>query len=617
MIDLTRTIADPLRYGWKAHYLSLMIHGGYDVPSAIAFAPDEPIENYEVGQENAQLAVRSSGLAEDSATESFAGSFETHLSVMGSQQAREAIQSVRASGEGVTPMGVIVQAMVTSPTISGVAFSCDPVTLDENRVIISWIDGLGDALVSGEVSGHDLAFDVATGKLISGEWPLAKFQLEMVVILVRSLAQKLDRPVDVEWCIGPKSDPVTALQVRPLVLSHPMTVDPGDVQQFEQLPGPVKAHPKMRLRLEAAQLKVPMSGARALVATRKGGMPDIPDFHTSEHSAGRSVVLLLPRHVEGLVIREFTQDCSTDVEFFTRGCQRYSIRQYPGHTDALDTVVSTLAKGLETAPLACVIEQEILHAYATGIIRRASGGYILEMALGHFVPKGYVGTSTFVLDHDLHLTHQTAVEQLKAYHFINGHVVVEEPPYEKLTVSESDLAGIINQLRPMLESRPEAALEFGVLGKPSDLSAYIIDVADSDVGAADLSAETIARGVIAAGTARGPLVDLRGASNHENLNAHLLENIKSGDPEHMKPAVYVASRASVDLLPIVRACPPGSGFVFEQASLLAHLAVVLRERGIAAVVLSSPDVDSLIGSESVLIDSNADVLVRPAVEVHK
>jgi phosphohistidine swiveling domain-containing protein len=52
--------------------------------------------------------------------------------------------------------------------------------------------------------------------------------------------------------------------------------------------------------------------------------------------------------------------------------------------------------------------------------------------------------------------------------------------------------------------------------------------------------------------------------------------------------IIVADRASTDLLGHV--CAPGvAGFIFRQASMLAHLPVVLREKGIPAIVLEDDD----------------------------
>lgn len=603
MIDLARTIADPTKYGWKAHYLSLMLQWGLNVPQATALSTDEASNSYTAANELEHVAVRSSGVGEDSSRGSMAGSFASFLDIRGTDATRTAIEAVRASGHGCMPMGVVVQAMARMPVVSGVAFSCDPVTLNVDRFAISWSEGYGDGLAAGSVAGADLQVDAKSAMPITGNWPLSQRSLTDLVGLVGLLATKLGRPVDVEWCIQEGAMDVSLLQVRPLVLPEPAVVDLVTTSDFAALPGQVLEHSKMRLRREAAGLGIPMSPARAIVATGVGGLPNVPAFPVSRDSAGRSVVLIHPNKVEGKIIREFAQDCSTDVEFFTRGCQRYSIRQYPTSRDAGRTVFETLRLGLQSGPLACAIEQEVLHAYATGIVRGTSTGYLIEVALGHFVPKGYVETSSFLLDESGRVILENRAPQTKAYHFINGHVVTEEPPYEDLALTPGDLRSIVKVLRPLILKRPDAAFEFGLLGRPGSLSAYMIDVADADDSADAMTQGTIERGIVSPGVARGRVVDLRNAQVLDDLNAHLLQGHDEDSAEELEPAIYIARSASVDLLPLVRQCGTGSGFVFERAALLAHVSVILRERGLAAVLMSPQQIDNLLANGAMQFDT--------------
>lgn len=603
MIDLSEQIVDPARYGWKAHYLSRLIELGFVVPEALAIAPDE-IPDVSMLNPDLAYAVRSSGLGEDAHSNSYAGHFTTQLCVRGQDRLMAAIQDVRASAAGEMPMGVIVQEMVGDPIASGVAFSVHPVTLARNVAMVSWIHGLGEGLVSGELAGNDVEVSLQHATVSGGVWPFgAKLLGEIVDGLIR-LQEDLGRPVDVEWCVS--SESLILLQLRPVVLPIPDVIGLDAASAFARLPSVVAAHSKMTLRADAAQLGVPMSRARAILATHTDGEPITPSFPATERSAGRSVVLLHPTRIEGKVVREFTKDCSTDVEFFVRGCQRYAIRQYPDQSSAAQSIAHTLSIGLEHGALACVIEQEILHAYATGILRRTSEGYLVEAALGHFVPKGYVETSLFALSNDLEVTLRAEVPQSKSYHFMNGHVIVENPPYEQLSLTDADLRGLVHAMQPILRRRPGVALEFGLLGYAgAELDPYMIDVADSDSETSNLLLTDAVRGVISAGTASGHVVDLRSAGTQDDLNAHLYNSVSSLD-SGLHPSIYIAQRASIDLLPIVRAAHPDSGFVFERASLLAHLSVVLRERGLAAVTAPPEAIEGLLHQSGNLMINTAD-----------
>jgi pyruvate,water dikinase len=110
-------------------------------------------------------AVRSSGLAEDSADFSFAGVFETVLDVRGADELVAAIERCWASHRsgiadayrtrrGVTDdvaMAVVVQRMVHAEW-AGVSFSADPITQALSVSVINATRGLGEKLVSGQVN---------------------------------------------------------------------------------------------------------------------------------------------------------------------------------------------------------------------------------------------------------------------------------------------------------------------------------------------------------------------------------------------------------------------------------------------------------------------------------
>ncbi|QDQ25955.1 hypothetical protein FNU76_06075 [Chitinimonas arctica] len=111
------------------------------------------------------VAVRSSGVDEDSAEYSFAGQHDTFLNI---GQAKAMLDSVRACWASMwnhsalvyrarqmdhaTPqaIGVVVQQMINGDT-SGVAFSENPVLGQTDQMLIEACIGLGEGLVSGRV----------------------------------------------------------------------------------------------------------------------------------------------------------------------------------------------------------------------------------------------------------------------------------------------------------------------------------------------------------------------------------------------------------------------------------------------------------------------------------
>jgi pyruvate,water dikinase len=104
-----------------------------------------------------QFSVRSSATAEDSQEMSWAGQMKTYLGVKGLQNIYSCVMKCWASqftyiamqykleyGQAVNvPMAVVVQEMVDCDC-AGVAFSCDPITGDGRKVVITANYGLGE-----------------------------------------------------------------------------------------------------------------------------------------------------------------------------------------------------------------------------------------------------------------------------------------------------------------------------------------------------------------------------------------------------------------------------------------------------------------------------------------
>jgi pyruvate,water dikinase len=118
-------------------------------------------------QENVDVAVRSSGVAEDAPTMSFAGQFETFLNVSGQENLLKAIKKCLASSfgdrvivyrqeKGISQLkfalSVGVQKMVRSDLASsGVMFTLDTETGFDKIVLINSIYGVGEMIVKGKI----------------------------------------------------------------------------------------------------------------------------------------------------------------------------------------------------------------------------------------------------------------------------------------------------------------------------------------------------------------------------------------------------------------------------------------------------------------------------------
>ena len=122
------------------------------------------------------VAVRSSANAEDLPDLSFAGQQETFLNVSGADEVAASVKQCWASlwaaqainyrhemgiDHRSVAMGVVVQEMVPSE-VSGVLFTANPVNGDRSQIIVNCSFGLGEAVVSGQVTPDTYVIDRST-----------------------------------------------------------------------------------------------------------------------------------------------------------------------------------------------------------------------------------------------------------------------------------------------------------------------------------------------------------------------------------------------------------------------------------------------------------------------
>ena len=204
-------------------------------------------------------AIRSSAVAEDQAGASFAGQHETLLNVLGEDAVLAAIQRCWASlwteraiayrehkglASASLRMAVVVQRLVPAEA-AGVMFTADPLTGDQDRIVIEASFGLGEALVAGRVTPDRYVVDKETlnirdrfvgekevlirpapagGTLEEAVHParratpaLPDHLIAGLAALGRRVETLYDRPQDIEWALYQgqlyllQSRPVTSL----------------------------------------------------------------------------------------------------------------------------------------------------------------------------------------------------------------------------------------------------------------------------------------------------------------------------------------------------------------------------------------------------------------------
>lgn len=191
------------------------------------------------------VIVRSSSPHEDTESSSMAGHFRSILDVTGWDELVDAVRDVVTSAEG-DPMAVLVQPLL-QPAWGGVMFGADPVTGLSDRLLVSAVPGGPDRLVSGAVSGAQMALS-PRGRLLDGSdldpELRARSTRRALVRLARAAADLFGGPQDIEWAIGHDGH-LVLLQARPITtVGHEVrvagpTLGPGPVA--ETFPAPLSA----------------------------------------------------------------------------------------------------------------------------------------------------------------------------------------------------------------------------------------------------------------------------------------------------------------------------------------------------------------------------------------
>lgn len=207
------------------------------------------------------VAVRSSATAEDLPDASFAGQQDTYLWVVGEDEMLKHVRKCWASlftarairyrrdnniKEEEVLMSVVVQKMVNSK-VSGVAMTLNPMNGDRSKIVIDAGFGLGESVVSGEVTPDNYVLDKVILEIVKQQIHEQEFalvpdfenkcvqkkmltqdeakkeclsltELKQLGTLCKQVEKHYKSPQDIEWALDgdlPDGENLTLLQSRP------------------------------------------------------------------------------------------------------------------------------------------------------------------------------------------------------------------------------------------------------------------------------------------------------------------------------------------------------------------------------------------------------------------
>jgi pyruvate,water dikinase len=264
-------------------------------------------------------------------TASFAGQHAPFLNVKGKDNVVKAVKKCWASlfepraifyrvekgfKHSRVAISAVVQVMVESEK-SGVAFSVDPISQDKNKIVIEAVYGLGEAIVSGEVTPDKYILHKGLLKIIDkkiskqekmlvrsdggNEWK--KVDAELVNLqkipdpqiirlgkIVRDIEKHYKFPQDIEWAIYGsdiyiiQSRPITTLskeieeEYKKITEEKEKVAEEKEIEKIEEIKEVIRKKIEEKIEEKVTGMeKKPVSEARVLVK----GLGASPGFATN------------------------------------------------------------------------------------------------------------------------------------------------------------------------------------------------------------------------------------------------------------------------------------------------------------------------------------------------
>lgn len=587
---ITDNIISSEHFGGKAFWLKWLNDNCFPVPKSYFSKAEDPCfytpayyerlrdEIKSLFQSNEQIALRSSGIQEDGEKESKAGKYKSFLHIAPSdfssicEKHKEIIINSSEQGDST---GVVFQQMIDA-VYSGVMFTSNYINFSKKELIIHYCNGTGDALVSGaskEIEKITVQKDNPEFKdKTMGIYllPLAKMGIE--------IENKLNKPMDVEWCIERNTGKIFILQCRPITSifleqNEIKKVTAQSIGDDERL----KSLDKVRIRLMAESHDVVISDG--YIVNCNCITDDFPfdsiKLNRSQFCKGYNVVVVTPKMIDEKIVRHFVGKKSDAMRSIT--CNRYSFRMFPKFEN-IDEALNSIYKQVKSCSWICtMIIQEIFDPKFTGIIKSGKDAVFIEIARGHFVAKGIVPMSLYVMKKNEIDSYEA--EQDKYYRILEGHQIEQNIDRQIIHIAEEDLRNIERQFVPVLKGIG-CNLEFGLLDYDGNLEPYLIDFTE-DNSEETISSTDVEAGIISHGNICGKLVKTEMTNIQQSLDVHC-QNAIGNSVVSCEPVIFLCELPDIKLMEKLN--KQNIGFVFKGGSQLCHLSILLRERHIPALI---------------------------------
>jgi len=230
--------------GGKAYGLFLLDSVGLQIPETLIIPKGLNITDYKQQiqkfiynvnsqYKNTMFAIRSSADNEDGVKNSWAGMYDTKLSVpfedvyeniikmyyYTDTARKEAYSSIFSNNTSNSEMSLVVQRMV-EPNVSGVCFTVNPINGNSDEIVIEVIEGIGEKLVGGKVTPQLYIIKEPCDCIWyeSGDFFASKLLSDNIICdivnKIEYLKNKIYKEADIEFAI--QNEDIYFLQIRPI-----------------------------------------------------------------------------------------------------------------------------------------------------------------------------------------------------------------------------------------------------------------------------------------------------------------------------------------------------------------------------------------------------------------
>lgn len=623
------------QFGGKANGLNELFSNGLNVPASFFIEATDDVSKIDYLSFQQELlahleefknqaglydiAIRSSALNEDGVNDSLAGHYDSILGLMSLEEIISGIKQVILSQKNLADsaysnnkMGVVLQKFIRAD-YSGVIFSSNPLTFSKNESIVSFTDGCGDKLVSGEEEGTDVLITVCENELslpINQEIPFGEQKLFELCQQVKALERRLGYPIDVEWTI--REGVISYIQCRPLTSITKIEAMTArvDTKYLAGKPKQLLKSDKVAIRIEAQKKHTHISDAYVIISNdsnKQNPSNDLKSITRSPFCQGYSTVVIYPQRVLDKVVRSFIGD-TRNLNLDSTGNQDSVIQSSPKYQNLNECVTDFVNRTKQDFWISTIIIQEIYAPKFTGVIKREGDNYMIEIIKGHFFTKGTIPPSNYLVTQEAEVISKHEVIQDEWYEISEGAVIRHKDRSNQMNrLMKQEIQSILDEFEPFL-AEEEALIEFGLLEGDHKAKPYLIDLVKNSENLPELTSQDISQGILSHGKLTGKLVyvDL---NDEESFDLHFHNNFNENSQNHVEKTIFVCKKTSIELLNLIHSNDSKKiAFVFESGSILCHLSIVLRENEIPAIQIGAFDNYDLEYGANYTVDAENEML---------